>query len=292
MPMRIVAAWCRLTTVWGLGVQVALAQGPLEQPRPASRPAQVSPPAAPATRAQQVSSVGKDVKPPAQADLAKLEAEELQFVVSPPAGMSPAEIDLKLAELRWQIARRLAAEDVAGAISYARASLKLDEAHPDRWEQLGDLYTASGELTSARDAANAYDNALFLDPTRHEARLKLASAHMMNGQAAEGLRHLEFYLCQTDDPRQELQAMGVYVAACAVSRQTARGIAFCEARAALPEKIHYRIGRAILEQARGNRDEALRLLAAVEKTAGAPEFATAYAARLRQAYAKDGEGSK
>lgn len=263
-----------------------------QEPASSTAPAEAQAGIRPGAPSEAAAGAVKNAEPAGAPELAQLEAEEWRLTVSPPAELSSSDLDRKLAELRWTIARRLAADDVPGAISYARAALAMEEARPERWEQLGDLYTVSGDLTSARDAANAYDNALFLDPTRCEVRLKLASAHLMNGQAAEGLRHLEFYLCQTDDPRQELQAMGVYVAACAVSRQTARGIAFCEARAALPEKIHYRIGRAILEQARGNRDEALRLLAAVEKTAGAPEFAIAYAARLRQTYAKVGEGSK
>ena len=209
---------------------------------------------------------------------------------SPPHDLSRAQLDKEFADVRWAIARRLGTNDPAGAISYARVSLSLDPAHADRWEQLGDLDNFSGELTSARDAAGAYQKALVLEPSRHSARLKLACAQMMLGQPDLAVKHIELYLCAVD-AKVAPQVVSLYATACAASGQIARGAAFCQARVGTGGSNVYRLAWAILENANGHPDKAVQILAQVEKGEAASSPLAAYAARLRQSYAS-GQGDR
>ncbi len=224
--------------------------------------------------------------------LEQFQAYELQLVVNPPSHMTTAEIDKALAELRWTIARRIAPKDVASAIRYARSSLKIQETRPDRWEQLGDLYTLSGERTSARDAAVAYDNALFLDPTRIDARVKLASAYLMSSQIQQSLKHLELSLCQAVDQQQQMRILRIYITACIVGNQTKRGIAFCQTLAVEPLNVPFQIAWAILEKSQGNRDKAVTLLSELAKKEGVANSISDIAEMLLKKYGENKGGTK
>ena len=162
---------------------------------------------------------------------------------------------------------------------------------PVRWEQLGDLYNLSGALTSARDAANAYDNAVFLDPRGIGARRKLAAAEMMLGQSKEAVVQLEYCLCKVDAKTQQ-ELVPLYAAACADAGEFKRGIAFCNARAGTEHVSQYRVAQAILEKATGNRDEAVRLLAEVEKGEEPSSQIAECAKTLRTRYAAEQGGRK
>lgn len=184
--------------------------------------------------------------------------KEQAWLLTPPPDLSRAELDKAFADLRWEVARAFGPYDVEGAISYARTSLQQDEAHPERWEWLGDMYGLSAALTAPQDAANAYDNAVFLNPGAVNARRKLAAASLMLGDAPKALRELEFCLFQLPaDSSAEL--VPLYLAACAAGGELERGVAFCGIMA--PEGgPAYRVAQAILQNAHGKRAEALALL--------------------------------
>lgn len=216
-------------------------------------------------------------------EVAALLEKEQAWLTSPPKDRTSAQLDQDFADLRWEVARNYGTHDVEGAISYARASLKLDEAHPARWERLGDLYNLSGDLTSARDAANAYDNAVFLNPKSVSARKKLAAACLMLGDAKEAARELEF--CLYLMPEAEAGAfVPLYAAACVDAGEFKRGIAFCKIMADAEGGQAYRVAQAILEKAGGNRDEALKLLIEVEKQEEPSSLLSQYVKTLRQRY--------
>jgi tetratricopeptide (TPR) repeat protein len=216
-------------------------------------------------------------------EISALQARELKLVRDPPPNLTPAQLDQELAELRWKIARQFGTHDIAGAISYARASLSLDSAHDERWEQLGDLCNLSGEITSAQDAGQAYQKALAIEPSRHSARLKLASAYLMLGRPELAIKHLELYLLALDDAA-DPQALNAYVSACAAAGETARGLAFCKARSTTGGVNQYRIAWAIFEKARGNRYAAITILNDVENSENKMSPLSIYAGNLRQSY--------
>ena len=233
---------------------------------------------------EQRNTDGKSNGTEASLTLEQLQSMALDLVMKPPSAKSPGEVDKELADLRWKIARQLAQTDIEGAIAYARASLRLVETVPGRWEQLGDLYVLSGKAGSARDAIVAFDNVLFLDPARRNARLKLACAYMMNQQISESLKHLEFYLCQTVDEEEQLQASRVYVSACAMGNQAKRGIAFCEAMSAEPDNAACQIAWAILEKSLGKQEKAVGLLEGVIEREGISAMLSTTAEDLRKLY--------
>lgn len=237
----------------------------------------------------------EDFIPPLKKDLPAEVAKELKtllekewnWLVKPPAEFSPPQLDHEFAELRWEVARKFGTYDVEGAISYARASLALDEAHPERWEQLGDLYNLSGDVTGARDAANAYDNAVFLDPGAISPRRKLAAALTLLQQPGEAAIQLEYCLCKVDK-QEEQELLPLYASACAASGEFQRGIAFCRERSNTEQGHAYRVIWAIFERAAGNRDEALRLLGETAKDGQASAALAEYARTLKARYETEG----
>jgi len=229
----------------------------------------------------------KELPPEVSKEVMVLLKKEQGWLVTPPKDMTPIQLDKAFAELRWEVAQKFGVHDVEGAISYARASLKLDEAQPARWEGLGDLYNLSGELTSARDAANAYDNAVFLNPKSVNARKKLAAACLMTGDAKEAVRELEFCLYQMLE-KDGKELVPLYAAACADAGEFKRGIAFCKIMAAEGGPM-YGVVQAILEKAGGSRDDALKLLTEVEKKEEPSSLLSQYVKALRQRYEKEKE---
>lgn len=230
----------------------------------------------------------KELPPEVFKEVMGLLNKEQGWLITPPKDMTPAQLDKAFAELRWEVAQKFGTHDVEGAISYARASLKLDEAHPARWERLGDWYNLSGELTSARDAVNAYDNAVFLNPKSVSARKKLAAASMMLGDAKEAVRELEFCLYQMPE-KEATELVPLYAAACANAGEFRRGIAFCKIMAAEGGPV-YGVVQAILEKAGGSRDEALKLLTEVENKEAPSSMLSEYVKALRQKYEKEKGG--
>lgn len=232
----------------------------------------------------------KDLPPEVAKEVMELLKKEQGWLITPPKDMTPPQLDKAFANLRWEVAQKFGTHDVGGAISYARASLKLDEEQSARWEQLGDWYNLSGDLTSAQDAANAYDNAVFLNPSSVSARKKLAAASLMLGNAREAVRELEFCLYQM--PAKEGQELvPVYAAVCADAGEYKRGTAFCKIMAAEGGPV-YGVAQAILEKADGNRDEALKLLTEMEMKEPS-SLLSQYVKTLRQRYEKDqGKGGR
>jgi predicted Zn-dependent protease len=216
--------------------------------------------------------------------VAPLLKQEMEWMTHPPAAVSPSELDQKFAQLRWQVASHLWLHDIPGAISYARASLVLDEAQPERWERLGDLYAMSGEVTAAADAANAYDNAVFLSPHAVQTRVKLSGALLALGQAEEAAKQLEMCLCQAAEEDQR-KLLPVYTAACVAGKQVTRGAEFCRIMAEQDglQQI-YRVAWAILANAAGQRQEAVRLLTDVVSKEESSSPLGAYAASLKTKY--------
>lgn len=241
-----------------------------------------------ATKADPGLKLPQKLPPKVAKEVGVLLKKEQTWLVTPPKDLTPLQLDKAFAELRWEVAQKFGMHDVKGAISYARASLKLDEAQPARWERLGDWYNLSGELTSARDAANAYDNAVFLNPKSVSARKKLAAASLMLGDAKEAVRELE--LCLYQMPEKEGQELvPLYAAACADAGEYKRGISFCKIMAAEGGPV-YGVVQAILEKAGGSRDEALKLLSEVEKKEQPSPQLSQYVKMLQQKYEKEKGG--
>ena len=233
-------------------------------------------------------SLPKELPPEVAKGVMELLKKEQGWLITPPKDLTPVQLDKAFADLRWEVSQKFGVHDVEGAISYARASLKLDEGHATRWERLGDLYNLSGELTSARDAANAYDNAVFLNPKSVSARKKLAAASLMMGNAKEAVRELEFCLYQMPE-KEAAEVVPLYAAACADAGEYKRGIAFCKIMGAEGGPV-YGVVQAILEKAGGSRDEALRLLSEAEKKEQPSSQLGQYVKMLQQKYEKEKGG--
>lgn len=219
-----------------------------------------------------------------------LEKEE-KWLVTPPKDRTPAQLDKDFADLRWELARKFGMHDVEGAISYARASLSIDEAHPERWELLGDWYSLAGDPVSLRAAANAYDNATFLNPSALGPHRKLAAAYMMLKQHREAVRQFEYCLALADE-KEERELVPLYAAACAAAGEFKRGIIFCQKIAETNPNPQFRLTWAIFEKATGNHDAAIKLLAEVEQAEPKDSSFAECAATLRTRYEKEKGGVK
>lgn len=227
----------------------------------------------------------------AKAVSALLEKEQA-WLVKPPPELTPEQLDQQFADLRWEISQKLGLHDVAGAISYAQASLSLDEVQPQRWERLGDLHNLSGSLAAAQQAATAYDNAVFLAPQSKTAHKKLVAALLMLQRPREALIHLEACLFLVDEADERI-LVPVYAAACSASGEFKRGIAFlkaiAEAEGGTPQ---HRVAWAVLEKGGGSRDQALKLLAEAQIGADPSSPLARYAAALQKRYEAEKGGAK
>ena len=232
----------------------------------------------------------KELPPAVAKEVTALLEKEQSWLVTPPKDLTPAQLDKAFADLRWEVAQKFGTHDVESAISYARASLKLDEAQPARWEKLGDFYNLSGKLAAARDAANAYDNAVFLNPRSVSARKKLAAASLMLGDARQAVRELEFCLYQMPE-KDGKELVPLYAAACADAGEFKRGVSFCKIMAA-DGGPSYLVAQAILEKAGGSRDEALKLLTEVETKEQPSSLLSQYVKKLREKYEKEKGGGR
>lgn len=234
---------------------------------------------------EQVRLTGEAALPPEIAkQVGGLLEKEQELLIKPPAGADPGQLDQQFADLRWEISEKLGLHDIEGAISYAQASLSLDEVHPDRWERLGDLYGLSGAVTAAQEAAVAYDNAVFLSPRALRLRQKLAAALLLLQRPRDALIHLEVGLIMANE-QEEQKLIPFYTAACAVTREFERGIAFCRSLAdAGSGSPQFRVALAILEKANGKPERALKVLAEMAQVAGIPAPVAEYASALRKHY--------
>lgn len=245
----------------------------------------------PASLSEGLPPLSKDLPPETAKEIAALLEKEEKWLVTPPKDRSAAQLGQDLADLRWEVARRFGMHDVEGAISYARASLSIDEAHPQRWEQLGDWYSLAGDPVSLRGAANAYDNAVFLQPQAIRARRKLAAAHLLLNQHREAASQLEFCLAAADE-KEERELVPLYASACAAAGEFKRGIVFCQKIAETNPNPQFRLARAILEKAVGNHDTAIKLLAEIEQAEPKDSPFANCATTLRTRYEKEKGGSK
>ena len=105
------------------------------------------------------------------------------------------------------------------------------------------------------------------------------------------IKHLELYLVAMGDEA-DPQAIGLYASACAAAGETARGVAFCRANVEAGGSNRYRIAWAIMENARGRRDEAVKILDAVEESEAKLSPLADYAAELRRTYLSEARDSK
>ncbi len=259
---------------------------------PVATPAVDVPPTSfPASLSEGMPPLKQELPPKTAKEITALLEKEEAWLTSPPKDRTPAQLDQDFADLRWEVAQKFGTHDVEGAVSYARSSLSLDEAHPARWEQLGDLYNLSGDLTGAREAANAYDNATFLNPSALSPRRKLAAAYMMLKRHREAAGQLEYCLALADE-KEELELVPLYAAECAAAGEFKRGITFCQKIAETSTNPQFRLAWAIFEKASGNFDTAIKLLAEVEQAGPKDSPLTDYATTLRTRYEKEKGGAK
>lgn len=233
----------------------------------------------------------QDLPPEAAKEITTLLEKEEKWLTSPPKDRTPAQLDKDFADLRWEVARQFGLHDVEGAISYARASLSLDEAHPQRWEILGDWYSLAGDPASLRAAANAYDNATFLNPSAPGPHRKLAAAYMMLKQHREAMLQFEFCLGLADE-KEERELVPLYAAECAAAGEFKRGIAFCQKIAETNANPQFRLAWAVFEKAAGHSDTAIKLLAEIEKAEPKDSPFAECAVTLRTRYEKEKGGAK
>ena len=248
--------------------------------------------ARPATQAEPGggATVKRRPNPRVEADLElqALKAQELAMLVHPPQEKTKEQLTALMADVRWKIANRYAKDlDFRQAAEYGWASLRLDHLHPERWRALGDLCQFSGELNSEADSLRAYERALAMQPDRRHARVKAAGACLIIGQPVRALDHLEYELI-SDDAEGTQQVIQVYTAACILTDRIPRGIAFCREKLKHEKSQRYRLVCAILEDTQGNRAEAVKLLAEVQKQEGASSPLTAAASKLQQSYTSKG----
>ena len=277
---------------WIIGLSLGLLAGCGDMEAPVATPAlNVPPPVFPASLMEGMPPLNKELPPEIAKEITTLLEKEEKWLVTPPKDRTPAQRDQDFADLRWTVARKFGMHDVEGAISYARASLSIDEAHPARWELLGDWYSIAGDPASIHAAANAYDNATFLNPSALGPHRKLAAAHMMLKQHGKAVMQFEYCLALADE-KEERELVPLYTAACAAAGEFKRGIIFCQKIAETNPNPQFRLAWAIFEKAAGNPDAAIKLLAEVEqKEPKDSPFATC-AATLRTRYEKEKGGVK
>lgn len=245
----------------------------------------------PDSLSQELPLLNQDLPPGVAKEVAALLEKEEKWIVSPPKDRTPSQLDQDFADLRWEVARRFGRHDVKSAISYARASLSLDEAHPQRWELLGDWYSMVSDPASLRAAANAYDNATFLNPSAPGPHRKLAAAHMMLKQHREAMAQFEYCLALADE-KEERELVPLYAAECAAAGEFKRGIIFCQKIAETNPNPQFRLAWAIFEKAAGNPDAAIKLLAEIEKAEPKDSAFAECAVALRMRYEKEKGGVK
>lgn len=272
---------------WVVGVCLGLLAGCGDtQPPPSPIAAETAPPVFPASLMEGMPPLSKELSPETAKEVAALLEKEEKWLVTPPKDKTSAQLDKDFADLRWDVARKFGTHDVEGAISYARSSLSLDEAHPQRWEILGDWYSLAGDPASQHAAANAYDNATFLNPSALSARRKLAAAHMILKQHREAMLQFEYCIALADE-KEERELVPLYAAECAAAGEFKRGITFCQMIAETNSNPQFRLTRAIFEKASGNFDTAIKLLAEVEQAGPKDSPFTNCATTLRTRYEKE-----
>ena len=263
-----------------------------KEPPSAARAPDAVPVVFPTSLSEGMPPLKKDLPPETAKEIAALLEKEEKWLTTPPKDRARTQLDKDFADLRWEVARKFGLHDVEGAISYARASLSLDEAHSERWELLGDWYSIAGDPASVHAAANAYDNAVFLHPHATGARRKLAAAHMLLKQHREAALQLEFCVGAPADEKEERELVPLYAAACAAAGEFKRGIAFCQKIAETNPNPQFRLTQAIFEKAAGNHDAAIKLLAEVEKAEPKDSPFAECAVTLRTRYEKEKGGAK
>lgn len=277
---------------WVVGVCLGLLAGCGDtQPPPSPIAAETAPPVFPASLMEGMPPLSKELPPETAKEVAALLEKEEKWLVTPPKDKTSAQLDKDFADLRWEVARKFGTHDVEGAISYARSSLSLDEAHPKRWEILGDWCSLAGDPASQHAAANAYDNATFLNPSAPGPHRKLAAAYMILKRHREAAMQLEYCLALADE-EEERELVPLYAAECAAAGEFKRGIAFCQKIAETSANPQFRLAWAILEKASGNHYAAIRLLMEVEQAESKVSPFAAYATTLRTRYEKEKGGAK
>lgn len=276
----------------GLGLPTGCGDVKTQPPvTPGKAEVEATPQPFPASLSEGLPPLSKELPPETAKEITALLEKEEKWLITPPKDKTPAQLDKDFADLRWEVARRFGKQDVESAVSYARASLSIDEAHPERWELLGDWYSIAGDPASLRAAANAYDNATFLNPSALSPHRKLAAAQMMLKQHREAAAQLEYCLALADE-KEERELVPLYAAACAAAGDFKRGITFCQKMAETSANPQFRLAWAIFEKASGNQEAALKLLAEVEKAGSKGSPVTEYAATLRTRYEKEKGGAK
>lgn len=277
---------------WVVGVCLGLLAGCGDKKGPVEPSAAAVPPSAfPASLMEGMPPLSKELPPETAKEVAALLEKEEKWLVTPPQDKTSAQLDKDFADLRWEVARKFGTHDVEGAISYARSSLSLDEAHPQRWEILGDWYSLAGDPASQHAAANAYDNATFLNPSALSVHRKLAAAQMILKQHREAMLQFEYCIALADE-NEERELVPLYAAACAAAGEFKRGITFCQKIAETNPNPQFRLTRAIFEKASGNFDTAIKLLAEVEQAGPKDSPFTNCATTLRTRYEKEKGGAK
>jgi tetratricopeptide (TPR) repeat protein len=228
--------------------------------------------------------VGKPVDPA----LYKLQAEERTLMEKAAAAPSAEGITKQLAELRWKIGNLYAGKlDFEMAQRYIANSVRLDPAHAQRWDMLGDLYNFSREPVAAYFQQNAYEEALKLEPGRTECRFKLATSCMSTDRFEKAAEELET-LARGDGGKPDGQYLGLLGAIYAHQGEVKRAQDFCQEMLAKGGDNRFRAALAINDNLAGDKETAVRLLQQIEteEKAGAQDRHSIanYAAQLRESY--------
>jgi len=155
--------------------------------------------------------------------------------------------------------------DIAGTRSVLQRGTRADDAEPDAFLELGRFETWQGELDAAADA---FEGALALEPELLEAHLQLAGIRLDLGQPQRAVEHYEQALeARPADFELRLSATLAYSEAGQLDLAQAQAEA---ARDLLPGRPEPWVAMSRIAEARGDEQEAARLMAEAERLAGTP----------------------
>ena len=220
---------------------------------------------------------------PAQTDLPLSTLLLMEQGLMGRAGEQPDDPQMRrqMALLRAQIAAAKQRDgDKKGAMDYLYNSLRLDPEHPSRWERLGDLANFIGHPSSDFIVQYAYEEALKRDPDLLPARAKLASAYLSSNRFLRSMEEFETVVRQSPEPNWD--HIGLLASVYAMVEQIPRGVDFFGALAG--KRNEFGIAAAILEHARGNQDQAVKLLRSVIESKDAEPNLVKMAKELRRRY--------
>lgn len=218
--------------------------------------------------------------PPA---LDTLLAEEAALLARPEVALPDQR--RSLASLRARIAEaHLAANQPERAVDYLLSSVRLDPAHADRLERLGDLLPLLPAPAASGLRAACYGDAVDLAPDDRELRTKAARAYQATGELDAARRHLEILVRNSGGSPDGGPLQDLAMTYLALDDPQA-GVRFLEPLVAADAGPHFLLHLAILTRATGDLPGARGHLRTLVSSA-APDLLVQHARDLDRHYAE------